>query len=244
MSGTRSPSPKAPATEVSLLLVAHGIEGRPGVAADHRDTIAAEGLFAEVRVGCIKGVPTLDDALDAAPEPVHVVPLLLADGFIMDLVRQRLDGRTDVTLHPPLGLHDDLVALLADKAARACRDAGWRTADTMLLLIGHGTPKHPESGATTEAAARAIAARGRFADVITAYLDQGSFLADVARHLTTPTVAVGLFMDEGPHGRDDVMEALAAATAPVVYAGPVGTDPAIVPLVLQLARRAVARTAA
>ena len=203
------------------------------MAARHGAAIEALGGFREVRVACLKGEPTLERALDGVRAPVHAVPLLLADGFIMDLLRRRLEDRPEVTLHPPLGQHPGLIGLARRKALEACAGKGWGRGEATLLLVGHGTPRHPRSTATTEAAAAAIAAGALFKSVRTAYLDQGSYLAEVAGGLRDgPCVAVGLFMDEGPHGRDDVLEGLQAAPVPVAYAGPIGGDGAVVKLIL------------
>jgi sirohydrochlorin ferrochelatase len=219
-----------------LLLVAHGIEGAPGIALQHQAAIADLGRFAKVRVACLKGKPDLAAGLRHATAPVHVVPLLMADGFIMDLLRRKLAGHQGLVLHPPVGTHPGLVGLIRQKALATAATAGWRPETAGLLLVGHGTPRHPESGGTTEAAAAALAAEGVFAAVRTAFLDQSSYLEEVAASLPDRSwVAVGLFLDEGPHGRDDVTAALAHAGVPVRYAGPIGTDPAIVELVLDRA---------
>ena len=211
----------------SLLLVTHGVEGRPGVAAVHAASLRARGLAREVRVACLKGEPGLDETLSGAPAPITVVPLLMADGFIMRLLRSRLVGRAGVELRPPLGIDPRLAALIAAKAMAACAERGWSPETTTLLLIGHGTPQHPGSAAATRRHAAALTAATRFAEVRTAYLDQPSFLAAAAAALDRPCVAVGLFVDDGPHGRDDVLEGLAAAAAPVAYTGAIGTYPAI-----------------
>jgi sirohydrochlorin ferrochelatase len=211
----------------SLLLVTHGIEGRPGVAAAHARTLRARGVAADIRVACIKGRPDLDEALAGAEAPVTVVPLLMADGFIMRLLKHRLAGRPDIVLRPPVGIDPRFAALIATRAEQACAERGWRPAATRLLLIGHGTPQHPGSAAATRRHAAVLGARGRFADVRTAYLDEPSFLAEVASSLDLPCVAVGLFVDDGPHGRDDVLAGLASARVPVAYTGAIGVDPAI-----------------
>lgn len=215
----------------SLLLVTHGVEGRPGVAAVHAEALRARGVASEVRVACIKGEPGLDEVLDEAPPPVTVVPLLMADGFIMRLLRDRLAGRPGLALRPPVGTDPRLTALVRRKALAACAEQGWCPAACTLLLIGHGTPQHPGSEAATRQHAAALAAEGVFAEVRTAYLDQPFFLAEVASSLDRPCVAIGLFVDDGPHGRDDVLEGLAAATVPTTYSGAIGTDPAILGLI-------------
>jgi sirohydrochlorin ferrochelatase len=215
----------------SLVLVTHGIEGRPGVAAIHATTLRARGLAREIRVACLKGEPGLDETLSGARAPITVVPLLMADGFIMRLLRDRLAGCPGIVLRPPIGVDPRLASLIAAKAARACAERGWSPGTTTFLLIGHGTPQHPGSAAATRRHATVLAAATGFAEVRTAYLDQPSFLAEAAASLDRPCVAVGLFVDDGPHGRDDVLEGLAAAAVPVVYTGAIGTDPAILGLI-------------
>jgi sirohydrochlorin ferrochelatase len=220
----------------SLLLVTHGIEGRPGVAALHAEALRAQGQ-ADVRVACIKGEPGLDEALDHARAPITVVPLLMADGFIMRLLRDRLARRPGVALRRPVGTDPRLAELVAARAMHACAERGWCPEATILLLIGHGTPQHPGSEAATRQHAAALRATASFAEVRTAYLDQSSFLAETAAALDRPCVAVGLFVDEGPHGRDDVLAGLATATVPTTYSGAIGTDPAILGLIAPAWRR-------
>lgn len=237
MSATRLAALKAPATEAGcLLLVSHGIEGRPGVAAAHATAIRAAGIFAEVRVACVKGEPGLADALAGAERPVTAVPLLMADGFIMRLLRDRLAGEIEVTLRQPVGVDPRLAALIAGKATSTCAGRGWPPEASSLLLVGHGTPRHPGSAVTVERHAAVLAAEGTFAEVRTAYLEQSPFLVEAAVSLDRPCVAVGLFVDDGPHGRDDVLDGLADAKVMVAYTGAIGADPAILELIAATAR--------
>jgi len=215
----------------SLLLVTHGVEGRPGVALAHADALRAREPAVDVRVACLKGEPGLDEALTGAHSPITVVPLLMADGFIMRLLRRRLAGRTGIMLRPPVGLDSRLAELIRRRAAAACAERRWPPKESILLLVGHGTPQHPGSAAATEHHAATVAAAGTFAQVRTAYLDQPSFLATVASALDRPCAAVGLFVDDGPHGHDDVRKGLARAGVPVVYTGAIGADPAILELI-------------
>lgn len=214
----------------SLLLVTHGIEGRPGVAALHAEALRAQGR-GDVRVACIKGEPGLDEVLNEARAPITVVPLLMADGFIMRILRDRLARRPGVALRRPVGTDPRLADLVAARTMHACAERGWRPEATILLLIGHGTPQHPGSEAATRQHAATLMATASFAEVRTAYLDQSAFLAETAAALDRPCVAVGLFVDDGPHGRDDVLEGLVGAQAPIVYTGAIGTDAAILTLI-------------
>jgi sirohydrochlorin ferrochelatase len=239
MLATRSAAPKAPATEARcLLLVSHGIDGRPGVVTAHAAAIRAAGLFPDVRIACVRCSPTLAEGLAGAPRPVTAVPLLMADGFIMQLLRDRLAGTSGVELRRPVGTDPRVADLIEAAAAAACVARGWEPVASTLLLVAHGTDRHPNSAAAARWHARNVAARTGFAEVRTAFLDQASFLADTARQLARrPCVAVGLFVDDGPHGRDDVLAGLAEAGVPVAYTGAIGGDPAFVDLILAEARR-------
>ena len=84
-----------------------------------------------------------------------------------------------------------------------------------------------------------------FADVRTAFLDQASFLTQEVLHLARrPCVAVGLFVDDGPHGRDDVLAGLAEAGVPIAYTGAIGGDPAFADLIVAEARHGGERATA
>ena len=246
MSATRLAALKAPATEAGcLLLVSHGIEGRPGVAAAHATAIRAAGIFAEVRVACVKGEPGLADALAGAERPVTAVPLLMADGFIMQLLRSRLAGTPGVELRRPVGTDPRVARLIEARAVASCTARGWTPAGSTLLLVAHGTDRHLESAATARRHARDLVAQTGFADVRTAFLDQASFLTQEVLHLARrPCVAVGLFVDDGPHGRDDVLAGLAEAGVPVAYTGAIGGDPAFADLIVAEARHGGERATA
>jgi sirohydrochlorin cobaltochelatase len=228
----------APATErPSLLIATHGVRGGPGVAAEIAPVLERAGRFAAVRVGCHKAEPDLDAAVATLPPgPAVVAPLLMAEGWIFDAIRARLAAHpraVDLRLAPALGAHPGLWRLAERRALALAWQRGWRPAEATLLLAGHGTSRHPEAAATTRAAAGRVAARGRFARVLTGFLDQEPELAAVARGLGPgPCVAVGFFVDNGPHGREDVAEALAEAPCPVAYTGALGADAALVPFLL------------
>jgi hypothetical protein len=221
-----------------LLLVTHGIAGGPGAAAGLAPLLQRSGRFAAVGIGCHKAAPDLDTALASLPPgPVVAAPLLMAEGWIHAAVRRRLADHPrarDLALAPALGTHPELWRLVLARAVGVCEGAGWAPRATTLLLAGHGTPRHAGAAASTLAAAARIAARGCFARVRTGFLDQPPRLADVARGIGDgPCVAVGFFVDNGPHGRDDVRTALAAASRPIRYAGAVAADALVVPYLLE-----------
>lgn len=244
MSGTRSAAPKVRATEaalgdVSLILAVHGIRGGPGCAVDHAAALGARRLFAHVGYGCHKGEPDLVEVVRAAPTAdVLVAPLLMAEGYTLRALSARLeDGlppQQRPLVLPALGVHPRFASLIEREAEVGCADKGWPMRETALLIVGHGTRRDPNSGGTTRGHAVEIERRGRFAEVAVAFLDQEPSVPDALAALTAPRcVAVGLFLDRGEHGEEDIPELLAPAGGRAVYTGPVGVDPLIPDLILE-----------
>jgi sirohydrochlorin ferrochelatase len=206
--------------------------------------IRRTGRFDEVRVGCIKGCPDLAAALAGAPGPVTIVPLLMAEGFIHELMLRRLavlPGAGVWRMAAPVGAHPGLTSLILRKAEAACGAQDWPMHRTGLLLIGHGTPRHRASADATRAEARRLGESGRFAATAAAFLEEPPLPAETAADLPGEHLVVaGLFLDNGPHGEDDVREALAPVRRPCCYTGAIGADPALVPLILDQAEAALA----
>lgn len=229
---TREPAIRPQGT---LILVTHGIEGGPGVAADHAAVIRQFDRHEEVRVGCLKAAPELAEAFVDAPPPVVIVPLLMSDGYIFDLVQRRLASLPAADLRnmtPPVGQHPALAELLLRSADQVCRKRGWIRSGTSLLLIAHGTPRHCGSARHAQEQAQRLAEAG-FAAVAISFLEEPPLPEHAVAGLPLgPVVAVGLFVDNGPHGDEDVRAALAPVADRVAYTGAIGADPAIIPLIL------------
>ncbi|GBD42946.1 hypothetical protein HRbin40_00406 [bacterium HR40] len=227
------------------MLVTHGVAGGPGVAASHAAALAARLPGVAVRVACLRGEPRLETVVDGlSARLLLLLPVLMADGYIRDGLERRLRERgirPPPLLLPPLGSIPALAAVLTRMAQRTAREAGLDPATTTLVLVAHGTPKHPASGRTVAEQAARIERSGRFAAVETAFLEQEPFLADrLLRLCRRPAVVVGFFVDAGPHGRDDVRRVLEGFPA-IPYAGVVGERPEVVPLLLDMAQSALRR---
>ena len=222
----------------TLILATHGIAGGPGAAAAHARAIRARGGWQEVRVGCLKAAPSLAEAMTAAPAPVTVVPLLMSAGAIHGAMRRRLCEIAPGggwRLPAPVGASPRLADLILARAGELRRRLGWRPRATALLLVGHGTPRHAASAAHALGMAGLLEDRG-FAAVGHALLEERPFPAEAAEALPGDRVlAVGLFLDNGPHGDADVRAALSGVEKPIAYLGAIGADAALVPLILALA---------
>jgi sirohydrochlorin cobaltochelatase len=250
MSSTRSPAPTAPATDAAwahagLLLVAHGVGGAPGAAEQHAAAIRARGLFAAVAASCLKGAPSPLAAFQAMPAGrVYLVPFLMSAGYVLhDGIPAALGAALRdprLTVCRPVGEGPHLTRIIAARAAQACVRQGLAAAETVLLLIGHGTPRDPQSRDAARAQAARLTADRQFAAVVTGFLDDapdvGAALGSIEGRAC---VAVGLFADAGPHGEADARAALAPGGNAVHYAGAIGPDPAMVEIILDQVRAAV-----
>ncbi|HEX6141692.1 MAG TPA: CbiX/SirB N-terminal domain-containing protein [Geminicoccaceae bacterium] len=233
---------KAPATEgwrgTTLVLAVHGIQGGPGCAVAHAADLRRRGLFRSVLFGCHKGAPDLVDVVrGAAPGPVLVAPLLMAEAYTLRAMTRRLDdgaGRP-FRIAPVLGTHPRFAGLIVREGLAGCAARGWRPGGTALLLVGHGTRRDPNSGATARRHAESVRASGRFAEVAVGFLDEAPAVPDALAGLQADRcVAVGLFLDRGEHGEEDVPALLEAGAKAAVYSGPIGIDPLVPDLVLDL----------
>jgi len=234
MSATAWPPP---VTEPStLLLCAHGARGVAGAAARHAKAIGRRGLFRTVEACALYGEPRLETVLDSIAEgPVTVLPFMMAEGYTLEKLAGRLAScRPDARLLPALGGRAAMADLLVDRARKGLRAHDRPPAETALLLVGHGTTRHRASAETALRHAAVIRARGIFAEVAVAFLDEPPFVAEAVAGLGAPFIAaVGFLTDAGTHGASDVARLLAETSGNGVYFGPIGPDPAVVPLILE-----------
>jgi sirohydrochlorin ferrochelatase len=224
----------------TLILATHGIDGGPGAAADHARAIRGRDGWSEVTVGCLRAEPSLAAALSGAVPPVTVVPLLMAEGYIYRIIRRRLEElspRGRWRLAAPVGSSTGLAGLILRRAEAMRRQRGWAMSRTSLLLIGHGTPRLAASAEHACTLARSLATCG-YAEVGFALLEEPPLPAAAAQALRGDNVvAVGLFLDNGPHGDADVRAALTPVEKWVAYTGAIGTDPSFASLIVRQARQ-------
>ncbi len=246
MSGTKSTATKAPAISrspardhLALVIAVHGIRGHAGGALAQADRIAATRLFGEVRVACLKGTPELGDVVaDLAGQDVILAPLLMAEGYTLKAMQKRLEPIEsmlgNLSIAAPLGVHPGLADLIIKAAADACRERGWPLAETDLLIAAHGTRRDPNSGKSALDHVEIIRAKKIFAAVQTGFLDQDPTLKEViAASRACHHVAVGLFIDRGEHGEEDIPVILDQIDPAAIYTGPIGLDSGITELLLK-----------
>ncbi|MCP4329663.1 MAG: hypothetical protein GY791_14650 [Alphaproteobacteria bacterium] len=248
MFSTRSRSRKGPATNPewrrsALVLCAHGVDGRVGSAAAHAARLRVRNLFASVDACCLIGTPSLAKVVaTVAARRIYVVPFLMSEGYTARVVLPGqiagLDlGGRDVVLCRPVGTSAKLAQVVENRVRAACRESGWSLRDSVLAIAGHGTPRHPASGDTANQMAKRLLRRDIFRGVEAGFLEQEPSVSSVIdRHREQRVVAVGLFADEGPHGRADMERLLAPGGANVIYGGPIGPAPEMDAVILDRVR--------
>ncbi len=249
MSGTRSLSKTAPATELrsgrSLLIVAHGECG--GIRDDRlvyrlADRVRGWSEFESISACFIRGVPSIKDIAQSLPTgPTIVYPLFMSDGYYVKRAipdslgsgtGQDASDRRKISILRPIGLSPKLPRLVSDMATEAAQGAGIHCRAARLLLAAHGSSKSPESRNATLAIASAIRNSGLFAGVEAGFLEEEPFLKDQLASIPGPLVTVGLFIGEGMHGAEDLPQAVGeCGRTDVVLAKPLSREPALLDLI-------------
>ncbi|MGD9786145.1 MAG: CbiX/SirB N-terminal domain-containing protein [Hyphomicrobiaceae bacterium] len=221
------------ANPVAVVLVAHGERGGAfsnAVLLGHRDRVAARLPGVAVHAGVLSGDPAFEDALAGAaatgPGPILVYPFFMAAGYFVGtkipkrIADAGLAGRCRILA--PLSAAPSLPDLIVREALRCGPELGAPAADCRLVVCGHGSEVSRASAEATCKAVAAIASTAPFASVVPAFLEEEPFLPDVLAADARPTVVSGFFNGDGLHARDDVPEAIAAASGRTVYTGPIG----------------------
>jgi sirohydrochlorin cobaltochelatase len=214
----------------ALLLIGHGSARYPDagrIIGDQVRRISAAGVFREVAMGLLNGTPSAGEALARLAAPVvRVVPCFMEDGYFTRVAVPRAlglkDGASRVVLCPPVGVHEGMASLIELRVRGASLERGIDPAATAVVVIGHGSARAPGRALALHRHVDTVVARGGFATVVAACLEEAPFVADVLRSLRSYTVAVvGFFAGEGVHVRDDVPALIAAERA---ERGPAGPD--------------------
>jgi len=234
----------------ALLLCAHG---RGGTAEDHHvpellaGALRGSGHFARVEACYLRGNPRLPDVLAGVTEArVFLVPLMMAEGYTNQVLlpaalAEAGKAAARVTVTPPLGTEPELAALIARDALAWCRERGWASAETTVVIAAHGTTRHGGSARSAEEAAGRVAVLGGFRRAVAAFLEQAPRVETVLREVApAPCVVAGFFLDHGGHSADDVPRLIAAAHPGAAYGGALGAHPGLAEIVLDLVRRAAA----
>ena len=236
----------------ALLLVGHGshlnAESSAPVYA-HAKAIRQRGLFDEVLTAFWKEEPSLSRALDGcSADDVTVVPVFMSAGYFTNEVIPRemgLNGRVTcvggkhVRYTPPVGSHPALAKVIVQRAVEAGAEPG-----DALAVLGHGTERNRDSEANIYQQTENVRRLGRFAEVLTVFMDQAPGMNDLfALTSASNVVVVPVFIADGWHAAQTIpgeLGGLGGDGRRLRYAAAVGTHPSIAEVILELATEAAA----
>lgn len=177
---------------------------------------------------------------------VFVVPNFISEGYFTETVIPReleLDGA--VTSRPsgqvwkycePVGNHPLVTEVLLARAKEIAPEI--EPAETALLIVAHGTALNENSAVAAKREAERIRARGKFASVSNAYMEEPPLIAEWDKlTMARNVVVVPFFISDGLHSYEDIPALLgierrgAFAENPhrlrgrnLYYANAIGTD--------------------
>ena len=259
--------------DAALLIVGHGSTVNPDSSRptlDQGTAIRERNIFREIGCCFWKEEPSLRDALFFFDEPdiheVYVVPNFISEGyFTQTVIPRELELKGRLTTRPngqiwkycePVGNHPAMTELLLRRAREIAPDVP--PAETTLLVVGHGTALNDNSAIAAKREVEKIRARGYYASVQNAYMEEAPLISDWARLTTTPNVVVvPFFISDGLHSYQDIPVMLgiepgltAAASQSAIfrrnphqlqgralyYAGAIGTEPQFAEIIVEQAR--------
>lgn len=244
-------------SRTAVLLAAHGSRRDPAANAlveRYAATLRASRVADEVVVGFHHGPPGLTEALDSLQaDRVVVLPLFTSEGYyvtdVLPAALNRARRAQHITLRqaPPLGIDSRLPGVVAARVQRAAQEHGLSLDRTSLLVVGHGTRRHPRSRDATLHLAGRLAQGGIAAEVHAAFLDDQPDVPTALAALSQESVLVVPFLIGGSfHVAADLPRLLglghneSVATTKggrrIVLDIPVGTYPEIGDLLEEIAR--------
>jgi len=238
----------------ALVLVGHGSARNPNtrlpVCANVQE-IKRRGQYDEVRCGLLKEEPHVSITLDRlSSEEVTVVPLFISDGYYSRVVIPRemkvsgafseVNGR-NVHYTRAVGSHP----LFADLLLSRAREAGWQSGDA-LVVLGHGTPKNPESATNVYLQADRVRQQIPGEECLTLFIDEPPDVLEVwERTRARRVIMVPLFIANGWHVTETVPEDLGLIEGRkeqegrlLIMTSAVGTDPGLTDVILSIAAEA------
>jgi sirohydrochlorin cobaltochelatase len=247
-----------------LLIVAHGSTVNPDSSAPtfvHAAEIRRRKIFADVRCAFWKEEPSLRDArFFLADETIHevfVVPNFISEGyFTQTVIPRELELTGPITTRAngqswiycePVGNNSLVTELLLARAHEIAPEA--EPSETALLIVAHGTELNDNSAVAAKREAERIRARGEFATVGNAYMEEPPLVAEWDQLTNAPNVVVvPFFIADGLHSYEDIPKLLGIECTgmdvfrknphrirgrSLYYAKAIGTDPRFADVIIE-----------
>jgi sirohydrochlorin cobaltochelatase len=248
----------------ALLIVAHGSTVNPDSSAPtlaHAGEIQRRKIFADVQCAFWKEEPSLRDARfffdNEAIHEVLVVPNFISEGYFTQTViprelelkgplTSRANGQTWIYCEP-VGNNPIVTELLVARAHEIA--PGIEPTETALLIVAHGTELNDNSAIAAKREAERIRARGEFASVGNAYMEEPPLIANWDQITTAANViVVPFFIADGLHSYEDIPKLLGIECTgmdvfgknphrlrgrSLYYARAIGTDPRFADIIVE-----------
>lgn len=200
----------------ALVIVGHGSTVNRDSSAptyEHAEAIARSGAFGEVHCAFWKEEPSCRQVLHTIDrDDIYVVPNFISEGyFTKSVIPRELEltgpvtrlGARTVKYCEPTGNHPQMTELLLHRAAQVA--PGVPTAETSLLIVGHGTDLNENSAVAAKREVERIRARGLYAEVLNAYMEEEPLIAKWDALTSQPNVVVvPFFISDGLHSYEDI----------------------------------------
>ena len=145
-------------------------------------------------------------------DDIYVVPNFISEGYFtrtvipreleLDGALTRRGGRT-IKYCEPVGSHPRMTELLLHRAAEIA--PGVPPEKTSLFIVGHGTDLNDNSATAAKREVERIAARGLYAEVLNAYMEEAPLIAQWDVLSAQPNViVVPFFIADGLHSYEDI----------------------------------------
>jgi sirohydrochlorin cobaltochelatase len=208
----------------ALLIVGHGSTVNPDSSAPtwtHAREIQRRKIFSEVQCAFWKEEPSLRDArfffADETMSEVFIVPNFISEGYFTQTIIPRelgLDGAVTTRANgqtwiycKPVGNNPLVTELLLARAHEIAPNA--EPTETSLLIVAHGTELNDNSAVAAKREAERIRARGEFATVANAYMEESPLIAEWDQLTNAPNViVVPFFIADGLHSYEDIPKLL------------------------------------
>jgi sirohydrochlorin cobaltochelatase len=166
-----------------------------------------------------RGTPGFQQSLEELTvSEVVVVPLMAAAGYYSQTVLPRelrkapSDKRKVVVISEPVGTSPLFQQLATSRVRYLLDEGGTPETDCGLMVVGHGTQRHPRSRRSCEDLADVLGARFTFRKVSVAFLDESPSPQDMINEWRDSNLKAGIVLPfliaEGTHSTVDIPESV------------------------------------
>ena len=244
MSGTRSPSQKAPVTEA--ILVAHGQPSHPEAGETELKALAEtlQSLLPDwsIRSATLAAPGSLEAVLDTSEGEPFIYPMFMADGWFTRTALPGRIGARKVHQVAPFGTHPGLPHQTLKLLKLEADQRGWSFNSCDIMIAAHGSSTGPAAADCALYFARRLRRLTPFKKAIhTGFLAQEPYLADVAWRSSPRTLMLPFLAGTGTHLTDDIPKAAEEGRFQGVVLPAVGSAPFVPALIAQSLKSAKQR---